>query len=405
MRKKLLKLTNYILIISITSAVIIPFAGQPMVAQAKTAAEIQQQINADKKNLNDIKNAMEDAMDQQDLLEEQISDMDSEIVNMMTSVDLKKSEIDTKSVEIENKTLDIGETQLEYDLMKEKEETQYTYMKERVRYYYENGNTSVLVTLLECDSFSDMLTRAETMSKIYEYDQKMFTKYKNTKNELNALKVQLELDKENLEITKQGLEQDKAALENQKVELDRLLAKMKQEKGNYEAKYQRYKQEAATATKKIQQEEKELQKLLAQQKKPSNAANGVYTVTNFDVSVIDNASGSDLGKKVAKYGCQFIGNPYVLGGTSLTGGADCSGFTYRIYQDFGHSLPRTSYEQRSAGTGVDYASAQPGDIICYDGHVGIYVGGGYIVHASSARTGIKVSKAGYRPILSVRRIL
>ena len=405
MRKKLLKLTNYILIVSIASAAIVPFAGQPMVVQAKTAAEIQQQINEDKKNLNNIKDAMQDAMDQQDLLEEQISDMEAEIINMLTSIDLKKGEIDTKSVEIENKTLDIGETQIEHDIMKDKEETQYKYMKERVRYYYENSNTSLLTTLLESGSFSDMLTRAENMSKIYEYDQKMFEKYKNTKNELNDLKEQLETEKENLETTKQGLEQDKVELESQKVELDRLLTKMKQDKGNYEVKYQRCKQEAAAATKKIQQEEKELQKLLAQQKNPSNAANGVYNVTNFDVSVIDNASGSDLGKKVAKYGCQFIGNPYVLGGTSLTGGADCSGFTYRIYKDFGYSLPRTSYEQRSAGTGVDYANAQPGDIICYDGHVGIYAGGGYIVHASSARTGIKVSKAGYRPILSVRRII
>ena len=99
------------------------------------------------------------------------------------------------------------------------------------------------------------------------------------------------------------------------------------------------------------------------------------------------------------------GNPYVAGGTSLTNGADCSGFTYRVFADFGYKLPRTSYEQRSAGTGVDYDSAQPGDIICYDGHVAIYIGGGYIVHASSAKTGIKVSKAGYRTILAVRRII
>lgn len=278
-------------------------------------------------------------------------------------------------------------------------------MKERVRHYYENSNSSILVTLLECDSFSDMLTRAESMTKVYEYDQNMFDKYKTTKEALNTLKVQLEVDKEYLETTKQGLEQDKVALENQKVRLDGLLAQMKKEKSNYEVEVQRYKQAAAAETKKIQQEEKELQKLLAQQKKPSNAANGVYNVTSFDVSVIDNSSGSDLGKKVAKYGCQFIGNPYVLGGTSLTSGADCSGFTYRVYKDFGYNLSRTSYEQRSAGTGVEYANAQPGDIICYDGHVGIYVGGGYIVHASTARTGIKVSKAGYRPILSVRRIL
>ncbi len=405
MRKRLFKLTNYILIISITSVFLVPFVGQPLVAQAKTAAQIQQQIDEDKKNLDKINSDMEKAMEEQDLLEEQISDKAAEIVNMMTSIDLKKDEIKTKSAEIDTKTRAIEVTQAEHDIMMEKADTQHKYMKERVRYYYENSDTSLLIILLESESFSDMLTKAESMAKVYEYDQKMFKQYDDNKKALHELQIQLEIEKESLETAKLGLEEDKAALENQNVVLNRLLAQMKQEKGNYEVKVQQYKQEAAASTKKIQQEERELQKLLAQQKKPSNAANGVYNVTNFDVSVIDNASGSDLGKKVAKYGCQYIGNPYVMGGTSLTSGADCSGFTYRIYKDFGYSLPRTSYEQRSTGTGVDYANAQPGDIICYDGHVGIYVGGGYIVHASSERTGIKISRAGYRPILSVRRIV
>ena len=94
-----------------------------------------------------------------------------------------------------------------------------------------------------------------------------------------------------------------------------------------------------------------------------------------------------------------------MGGTSLTNGADCSGFTYRVYQEFGYSIPRTSYQQRSAGTGVTYENAQPGDLICYDGHVAMYIGNGMIVHASSAKTGIKVSRAQYRTILAVRRII
>ena len=95
----------------------------------------------------------------------------------------------------------------------------------------------------------------------------------------------------------------------------------------------------------------------------------------------------------------------MAGGTSLTNGADCSGFTYKIYQNFGYSIPRTSFQQRSAGTEVSYADAQPGDLICYDGHVAMYIGGGYIVHARSAKTGIKVSRAEYRTIFSVRRIV
>jgi len=117
------------------------------------------------------------------------------------------------------------------------------------------------------------------------------------------------------------------------------------------------------------------------------------------------SSGSGSGQSVANYAMQFIGNPYVYGGTSLTNGADCSGFVQSVYKHFGVSLPRSSSAQRSAGTGVSYSDAQPGDIICYAGHVGIYIGNGQIVHASSPTTGIKIGNATYRSILSVRRIL
>ena len=113
----------------------------------------------------------------------------------------------------------------------------------------------------------------------------------------------------------------------------------------------------------------------------------------------------DLGEQVVSFACQFIGNPYVWGGTSLTNGADCSGFVQSVFANFGISLPRTSYEQRSAGTGVSYEEALPGDIICYDGHVGIYIGDGQIVNAQSPSQGIGISPATYTNILAVRRVL
>lgn len=112
------------------------------------------------------------------------------------------------------------------------------------------------------------------------------------------------------------------------------------------------------------------------------------------------------GSSVVDYATQFVGNPYVWGGTSLTNGADCSGFVQSVYSNFGVSLPRTSYEQQNAGREVSYSEAQPGDLICYGGHVAIYMGDGKIVHASNSSDGIKVSdNAAYRTILSVRRLV
>ena len=136
-----------------------------------------------------------------------------------------------------------------------------------------------------------------------------------------------------------------------------------------------------------------------------NVIDSDNTVDPDSVST-SSSSSSGSGSSIVDYATQFVGNPYVWGGTSLTGGADCSGFTQSVYAQFGYSLPRTSYEQQNWGTEVSYADAQPGDLICYGGHVAIYMGNGQIVHASNARDGIKVSdNAAYRTITSVRRLV
>ena len=122
-----------------------------------------------------------------------------------------------------------------------------------------------------------------------------------------------------------------------------------------------------------------------------------------EARAVREAAGS--GQAVVDYACQFIGNPYVWGGTSLTNGADCSGFVQSVYAHFGVNLPRTSSEMRSAGRGVSYSEALPGDIICYDGHVGIYMGDGQIVNAINSRKGIGILPATYKGILTVRRLL
>ena len=114
-------------------------------------------------------------------------------------------------------------------------------------------------------------------------------------------------------------------------------------------------------------------------------------------------SGSS-GSSVVNYGSQFVGNPYVYGGSSLTGGTDCSGFVMSVYSAFGVGLPHSSSAMRSVGYGVSYDEMQPGDIVCYSGHVGIYAGNGTLLHASNARTGITYSDVNYKHILAIRRI-
>lgn len=127
------------------------------------------------------------------------------------------------------------------------------------------------------------------------------------------------------------------------------------------------------------------------------AKNAILTVEKTDET--------EMGIAVAKYAIQFIGNPYVWGGVSLTDGVDCSGFVMKVYEEFGVELPHSSAADRSQGYAVDgLENALPGDLICYSGHVAIYIGDGQIVHAASEKSGIKVSNADYRQILAIRRI-
>lgn len=361
---------------------------------ATTIGQLEQDIANDNNTLGEINDVIMGLEDELDLLDEQISDMNAEIVNMLTEIGLVEEEIADKEEEI-------SIVQEQYDEAKAREEEQYNAMVRQIQFMYERGDTDYLAALFGGGSFDEILNQLTYMEAVYDYDQKLLEEYEDTKLQVGLLWDQLEADKAELQEAKAGMEAQQAYL-------DEMLAKLEAQSANYDAQLARARQEASLLKAKIQQEQAELNKLQEEERRKAAAAAAAranYTVNQSVSEIIAAASGSDLGKKIALYACQYIGNPYVYGGTSLTKGADCSGFTYRVYMDFGYTIPRTSYSQRSIGTEVAYKDAQPGDLICYDGHVALYIGGGYIVHASTEKTGIKVSRAEYRTILSVRRII
>ncbi|MGN0411501.1 MAG: NlpC/P60 family protein [Lachnospiraceae bacterium] len=381
---------------------------------ADTIEELQKQILESQRQLDALNGQIGGLQEEQDLLEEEIEDLDSELINLYTEIGVLEDQITEKQAEITEKESEIEVAQADYDAAVEQEQQQYEAMKIRIKYMYEQGNESYLELLLESKGFSDMLNKVEYIEDLYEYDRKMLLNFQAIEEEIAVLKAGLEEDKAILESDMASIEEDKAELASQQNYLNGILAQKKAASANYDAEIAAAQAQASAYKKQIAADNKKIAQIQEEERKRLAAKNGTSTYTPSASAastvaaaqaIVAASNGSSTGKAMANYGCQFIGNPYVPGGTSLTNGADCSGFIFRIYADFGYKVPRTSWQLRTVGTEVSLASAEPGDIVCYDGHVGMYIGGGMIVHASTQKTGIKVSNAQYRSILTIRRVV
>lgn len=412
--------------------------------RATTISGVKKEQQKTQNNLNSVNQQITAIQSNQAQAQEELDQLSDQLVDILTSIDICQDEIAVKEKEIEQAKKD-------YEDARKKEEDQYVSMKKRIQFMYEQGDSAYLQVLLESQNYADMVNKADYIESLYEYDKQLLAGYVESKNQVAELKGRLEDEEADLEASNYELQQEEAALQTlvdeQKktvADFDAQLASAKKKAASYKqqledqtAQIKKLEEEAAAKKKKEEearkkQEQERKQQQQANQTQTIDTGNGAQQTTGDDPAQVDTGDdaqttdpgtvdtgkgtdsmnagagavtgGSGVGQQAANYACNFVGNPYKFGGTSLTNGTDCSGFTQAVYAHFGISLPRDSYSQRSCGTEVSYANAQPGDIICYAGHVALYLGNGQIVHASTERTGITYGYATYRTILSVRRV-
>lgn len=393
------------------------------------------------KKLNAINEDIEDIEDQKEDLEQEAEEYEQQLVDLLVTIQIINHDIENKEDEIET-------AKAEYEVALAKQEKQQWAMNKRIKYMYEKGDMNYMQILLESKKFSDAVNKSTYSEKLYAYDRYQLYLYEQTKEEV--IEKQKALDEDMAE-----LEEIKLDAVSQEEELQLLVDEYSENIENFDEQLSGAKEKASQYKEQIQKQSEQIKALEAEeQRKALEAAkkkaeeeakrkaeeearrkaeeeasakvneegsNSEESSDNGDNNDEGNSSGSESsdggssggsssggsakGQEIANFACQFVGNPYVPGGTSLTEGADCSGFTMAVYNNFGLSLPRSSYAQAGYGREVSYSEAQPGDIIYYGGHVGIYIGNGLIVHASTQATGIKISNALYRSIITVRRIV
>ena len=389
-------------------------------AAADEIDDARQQVENTQQEIRNNEDRIDSMEGEQAQVESRIDVTTEEIAALMATIALQEEEIGQlkKDISVQKKKLKSAEKKLE---------KQSGRMQERIKTIYEEGEVSYLEVLLTAASYSDMLSRSEYVSQLYAYDLEQLEKYRSSsesaaqaKAELTARQIlekeaedELEKEEERLEEALAGLresyddyderlaaaksraQQLRARLEEQKAYLNRLEEKKRREEA----------EAAAAAAAQAAREAADAAWTSATETSSAGYVNGIPVHMASDLNGYRQPSGNS-GQDVVNFACQFVGRSYVWGGTSLTRGCDCSGFTQTLYSLFGYSIPRTAEMQLLYGTEVDSLDhAKPGDLICYAGHVALYMGDGRIVHAASTTSGIIYGSATYRTILGIRRII
>lgn len=371
-------------------------------SQVVYATSAQNKKSEAEKNLNDVNKKIDNLEDKKEEIEGELDAKNEELVNLMVDVGILEKEIDQNEKQLKQVKKDLKTAQ-------KNEKKQYQAMKKRIKFMYERGDSAVISSLLESKSMADMLNRVEYFNEVYDYDRNLLDNYEKTRKQVEDLKAQVEDEKKELETAKDDLKQ-------QQKQLETAMANLRSQQANADTQIANAKNLASEYQKTITEQNKIIQQQQAaaaasRSSGGSSGGSGGTSKPNSNASVpggnlnppkTTNVSGSD----VVNYAMQFVGKPYVWGGKDPNTGADCSGFTSYVYAHFGISIPSFSGAQRSCGQEVSYANAQAGDLICYAGHVAIYMGGGKIVHAKGTAYGIVGNdNATYKTIITVRRLL
>lgn len=370
---------------------------------ASPIGRVQQDKKNSEKNLSEVRREIEELEEQKKSVLSEIAETDEKISDLLITIQVLEEEIKEKKEKIK-------QAEAEYRQAFETEKKQYDAMKKRVRYVYEKGDVNYLDILLRSQSLSDAVCESEYFKQLYEYDRNMFLDYQTIKEETETLYRRFQEEEAEMEV----MESEYMA---EKRELERSAAVKRAEADGFDRQLEKAEKQAQIYAKAVIEQTEKLRQLQAAQSsqsartdrygRPQSGAVGQLPQSGSGqgkTPVTKSTGGSKKGREIADYALQFVGNPYVWGGTSLTQGADCSGFVQSVYRHFGVSLPRTSAEQSKFGKKVEFEDLQPGDLVFYAGHVVMSIGDGRIVHASSAKEGIKVSDdVTYRTILDIRR--
>ena len=395
------------------------FSGYINSGLEKVYAKTQKQKDAEKKksqaeqDLKDKKNEINGLKDQQQITADDIKNKSAKLDEILAAQKKLQKDITSKQAEIEQNQKDLAAAQ-------EKQQEQYDAMKKRIQFMYENSaEDNIWTAIIESNGITDMLNRIEYVSDVYDSDRALMDSYQAAVEQVKEIGTKLDNDMNELTAMQDDYEKQQAdveaaivALENQKEQYASQIAQAQQQAENY--------QNIITAQGKIIQEQEAAAAAAAAAAARANSSSSSSSYDGGGAGkggsiASDYASGGGKnpgastgvsGSSVVSYAMQFVGNPYVWGGNSLTNGVDCSGFVHEVYAHFGISTPRYSQAFKSVGQAVSFDNIQPGDVVVYPGHVAIYAGGGVIVEAQSTKAGITANRSVQcHTILAIRRLV